>query len=102
MIETKLIVGRYIELNTPPPALAGPPVAGFQEVTAVVLHIEEFTPIVQAAAYLLPVTHGISLLQGEMLTGTLAHPWQLVALVGIAGFLLLTSWTLLWRELRPE
>jgi len=67
-----------------------------------VLHIEEFTPIVQAAAYLLPVTHGISLLQGEMLTGTLAHPWQLVALVGIAGFLLLTSWTLLWRELRPE
>jgi len=67
-----------------------------------VLHIEEFQPAVQVAAYLLPVTHGISLLQGEFLSGTLAHPWQLVALVGIAGFLLLTSWTLLWRELRPE
>jgi ABC-2 type transport system permease protein len=67
-----------------------------------VLHIEEFTPIVQGAAYLLPVTHGISLLQGEMLGGSLAHPWQLAALVGIGAFLLLTSWTLLWRELRPE
>jgi len=67
-----------------------------------VLHIEEFQPAVQVAAYLLPVTHGISLLQGEFLSGTIAHPWQLAALVGIAGVLLLTSWTLLWRELRPE
>jgi ABC-2 type transport system permease protein len=67
-----------------------------------VLHIEEFTPAVQVAAYLLPVTHGISLLQGEFLGGSLAQPWQLVALVGIAAFLLMTSWTLLWRELRPE
>ena len=67
-----------------------------------VLHIEEFQPAVQVAAYLLPVTHGISLLQGEFLSGTLAHPWQLIALVGIAGSLLLVSWTLLWRELRPE
>jgi hypothetical protein len=41
MIETKLIVGRYLELNTPPPAVAGPAVAGFQEVNPVVLHIAE-------------------------------------------------------------
>jgi ABC-2 type transport system permease protein len=67
-----------------------------------VLHIEEFQPAVQAGAYLLPVTHGIALLQGEFLTGSIAHPWQLVALVAIAAFLLFTSWTLLWRELRPE
>jgi len=67
-----------------------------------VLHIEEFQPAVQVAAYFLPVTHGISLLQGEFLSGSIAHPWQLAALVGIAGLLLLTSWTLLWRELRPE
>ena len=53
-------------------------------------------------AYLLPVTHGISLLQGEFLSGTIAHPWQLAALVGIAGFPLFASWSLLWRELRPE
>ena len=67
-----------------------------------VLHIEEFQPAVQVAAYLLPVTHGISLLQGEFLNGAIAQPWQLGALVGIAAFLLLTSWTLLRRELRPE
>jgi len=67
-----------------------------------VLHIEEFQPAVQAGAYLLPVTHGISLLQGEFLSGTIAHPWQLAALAGIAAVLLLFSWTLLWRELRPE
>jgi len=67
-----------------------------------VLHIEEFQPAVQVGAYLLPVTHGISLLQGEFLSGAIAQQWQLLALVGIAVFLLLTSWTLLWRELRPE
>jgi len=39
---------------------------------------------------------------GERPSGTIAHPWQLAALVGIAGFLLFASWTLLWRELRPE
>ena len=41
MIEQKLIVGRYIELNTPRPVMVGPPVNGFQEVTPVVLHIAE-------------------------------------------------------------
>ena len=41
MIEQKLIVGRYLELNTPTPVNAGPAANGFQEVTSVVLHIEE-------------------------------------------------------------
>jgi ABC-2 type transport system permease protein len=67
-----------------------------------VLHIEEFTPAVQAGAYLLPVTHGIALLQGEFLNGAIQQPWQLAALVAIAAVLLLSSWTLLWRELKPE
>ena len=66
-----------------------------------VLRIEEFQPAVQVAAYLLPVTHGIALLQEQMLNGTITHPWQLLALVGIAAILLTSSWTLLWRELRP-
>jgi ABC-2 type transport system permease protein len=65
------------------------------------LRIEEFQPAVQVAAYLLPVTHGIALLQEQMLNGTITHPWQLIALVGIAAILLTSSWTLLWRELRP-
>jgi hypothetical protein len=41
MIEQKLIVGRYLELVTAPPTLVGVPNNGFQEVTSVVLHIEE-------------------------------------------------------------
>jgi len=52
-----------------------------------VLHIEEFQPAVQAGAYLLPVTHGIALLQGEFLNGAIQQPWQLGALVGIAAVL---------------
>src|SRR4029078_11514745 len=57
-----------------------------------VLRIEEFQPAVQVGADLLRVTHCISLLQGEFLTGTIAHPWQLGALVGIAAVLLIASW----------
>ena len=67
-----------------------------------VLRISEFQPAVQVAAYALPVTHGISLLQELMLTGTVTQSWQLVALTGIAGVLLVSSWVLLRRELRPE
>ena len=40
MIEQKLIVGRYIELNTPPPVL-GALALGFQTVNRQVLHIAE-------------------------------------------------------------
>jgi ABC-2 type transport system permease protein len=67
-----------------------------------VLRISEFQPAMQVAAYALPVTHGISLLQELMLTGTVTQSWQLVALTGIAGLLLVVSWVLLRRELRPE
>ena len=67
-----------------------------------VLRIEEFQPAVQVAAYALPVTHGIALLQEQMLDGAITHPWQLLALGGIAGVLLVISWLLLRRELRPE
>jgi len=67
-----------------------------------VLRISEFQPAVQVAAYLLPVTHGIALLQELMLNGTVTQPWMLAALTGIAGVLLVSSWVLLRRELRPQ
>lgn len=67
-----------------------------------VLRISEFQSAIQVAAYALPVTHGISLLQELLLTGTVTQSWQLVALTGIAGVLLIVSWVLLRRELRPE
>ena len=66
-----------------------------------VLRTEEFATPVQIMSYGLPVTHGISLLQDQMLTGTFTEPWQLVALGGIGAVLLATSWLLLRRELRP-
>jgi ABC-2 type transport system permease protein len=66
-----------------------------------VIRIEEFLPAVRAAAYALPVTHGIALLQDEMLRGTITQPWELVALGVIGAVLLATSWLLLRRELRP-
>jgi ABC-2 type transport system permease protein len=65
------------------------------------LRIEEFQPLVQAGANVLPVTHGISLLQDIMLTGTISESWQLLSLGAIAAVLLLSSWFLLRRELRP-
>jgi ABC-2 type transport system permease protein len=67
-----------------------------------VLRIEEFQPAVQVLAYLLPVTHGIALLQETMLTGSIGATWQLVALGGIGAVLVSLSWLLLRRELRPE
>jgi len=66
-----------------------------------VLRTEEFATPVQVMSYFLPVTHGISLLQGQMLTGGFAAPWQLLALGAIGIALLAASWLLLRRELRP-
>lgn len=66
-----------------------------------VLRIDEFEAPVQAAAYVLPVTHGISLLQDLFLRGFIERPWQLAALTVIAATLLAVSWALLRREMRP-
>lgn len=66
-----------------------------------VLRTEEFSTPVQLMSYVLPVTHGIALLQSQMLTGGFGAPWQLVALGAIGAVLLATSWLLLRRELRP-
>ena len=66
-----------------------------------VLRIEEFEPVVQTGAYVLPVTHGIALLQDLFLRGAVQHPWQLGALVGIGATLVAVAWLLLRREMRP-
>jgi ABC-type polysaccharide/polyol phosphate export permease len=58
-------------------------------------------PAVQAFAYALPVTHGIALLQDLMVTGSIEHSWQIVALTGIGAVVLVLSWLRLRRELRP-
>jgi ABC-2 type transport system permease protein len=66
-----------------------------------VLRIDEFTPVVHTATYALPVTHGIRLLQDLMLRGGTSVPWEIGALAAIAAILLVVSWLLLRREMRP-
>jgi ABC-2 type transport system permease protein len=64
-----------------------------------VLAVDEFRPLAQVFAYLLPVTHGIALLQDLMLRGATTATWQLAALVGIAAAGTLAAWALLRRSM---
>jgi ABC-2 type transport system permease protein len=65
-----------------------------------VLSIDEFSPLVRSLAYLLPVTHGITLLQDFMLRGTTNSAWEIGALGLIALATLVAAWLLLRRALR--
>jgi ABC-2 type transport system permease protein len=62
-----------------------------------VLAIEEFSDPVRAIAALLPVTHGIRLLQDLMLRGAVTQAWGVVALALIALTTSWASWLLLRR-----
>jgi ABC-2 type transport system permease protein len=64
-----------------------------------VLPIEEFTAPVRIASYLLPVTHGIRLIQDVMLRGWTNQAWEMVALAIIAAALLVATWALLRRSM---
>ena len=66
-----------------------------------VLSIDQFTPPVRAIAYMLPVTHGIQVLQDLMLRGGTRETWQVVALGTIAVVTLTSSWLLLRRGMTP-
>jgi ABC-2 type transport system permease protein len=60
-----------------------------------VLPLDQFVTPLRLAAYSLPVTHGIQLLQDFMLRGGTNHAWEIYALAGIGVVLfLLTSLTL--------
>lgn len=65
-----------------------------------VLPVHEFAWFLQLVAYALPVTHGIRLLQDEMLRGTTVAWWQLEVLAGIGLALLVLTAILLRRQLR--
>jgi ABC-2 type transport system permease protein len=59
-----------------------------------VLPLDQFVTPLRIAAYSLPVTHGIQLLQDYMLRGSTNQSWELLALAGIGVVLfLLTSFT---------
>ena len=60
-----------------------------------VLPLDQFLPPLRIAAYSLPVTHGIQLLQDFMLRGSTNQSWELAVLGGLGvGLFLLTSLTL--------
>lgn len=65
-----------------------------------VLPVHEFTQGVQYAAYALPVTHGIRLLQDLMLRGDTNAWWQLAVLGALAGAFLILTVVLLRRAMR--
>jgi len=64
-----------------------------------VLAVDEFRLPVQVAAYALPVTSGIALLQDVMLRGTTNSWWQVAVLGGLAIGLLILTWALLRRTM---
>jgi ABC-2 type transport system permease protein len=57
-----------------------------------VIAISEFTEPVRALAFLLPVTHGIRLMQDIMLRGGTTQNWEFAALLLIAVVTLAVSW----------
>jgi ABC-2 type transport system permease protein len=65
-----------------------------------VLGIDEFTAPVRALAYLLPVTHGIALLQDLMLRGSTSAIWEFGALALISVVTLFIAWVLMRRSMR--
>ena len=64
-----------------------------------VIDATQFLPAVQAVGDLLPVTHGIRLLQDLMLRGATTELWRLGILLGITLVTLATTWLLLRRAL---
>jgi len=56
-----------------------------------VLPVQDFIGPVQYLAYVLPVTHGIALLQDALLRGTVTEPWMIGALGGIGVALYVVS-----------
>jgi len=65
-----------------------------------VLPVTEFHEGVQYLAYLLPVTHGIRLLQDFMLRGDTTAWWEFATLAGLALIFLLLTVVLLRRQMR--
>jgi ABC-2 type transport system permease protein len=65
-----------------------------------VLSIDEFSEPVRALAYLLPVTHGIILLQDLMLRGTTNAAWEFGALALISAVTLFIAWVLMRRSMQ--
>jgi ABC-2 type transport system permease protein len=67
-----------------------------------VLPLDQFIAPLRIAAYSLPVTHGIQLLQDYMLRGQTNHGWELAALAWIGVVLFLITSVTLRRNMAPD
>jgi ABC-2 type transport system permease protein len=65
-----------------------------------VLPLDQFVAPLRIAAYGLPVTHGIQLLQDYMLRGSTSAAWELYALLGIGALLFVLTSVTVRRNLR--
>jgi len=65
-----------------------------------VLPLDQFLTPLRVAAYALPVTHGIQLLQDYMLRGGTNQGWELEVLAGIGVVLFVMTWLTVRRNLR--
>jgi len=65
-----------------------------------VLPLDQFVAPLRIAAYSLPVTHGIQLLQDYMLRGSTNEIWELYALLGIGAVLFVVTSITVRRNLR--
>jgi hypothetical protein len=82
-----------VSLTVPPGALLLASVF----LSGLILDLGLFVPVVQAIGSLMPVSHGISLLQDLMLRGSPLAPWHLPALGAIAAVTFAPAWLLLRR-----
>jgi ABC-2 type transport system permease protein len=67
-----------------------------------VLPLDQFTTPLRLAAYALPVTHGIQLLQDLMLRGSTNQSWEVLALMAIGVVLFVLTSMTLRRNMAPE
>ncbi|HEV8053360.1 MAG: ABC transporter permease [Chloroflexi bacterium] len=65
--------------------------------SGIVLPVQDFRVPVQVLSYVLPVTHGITLLQNVMLRGEIGDVWQ-IAVLGVEGLILFILTALLLRR----
>jgi ABC-2 type transport system permease protein len=65
--------------------------------SGLLLDLQQFVPAVRAVGDLLPVTHGIRLLQDLMLRGSTLEMWRFGALALIAAVSLTSTWLVLRR-----
>lgn len=70
--------------------------------TGFVITLDRVVPLLRGVAWLLPASYGIALLRDIMLRGLAIQPQLLLGLLGLGVALLVVSWLMLRRRLKPS